>query len=184
MDLEVRPARPARSGEAGFSLIEALVAAAILLLIAIGLIPLFTRSILNNAAGSDHTMASTLAKDDLEAAMDIDFNSPEMVLTGANVELLTTEFLLPGTTQYGDEQWVPTVTSAQRPSWTRTDRVQQFSIASLDDGRLLDTERRSGSTQLIEVHFKVVEVQIDSRKRVESGLPPGPRLVYRIIKPF
>ncbi len=184
MDLEMKAARPARSGEAGFSVIEALVAAAILLLIAIGMIPLFARSILNNEAGSDHSQASTIAKDELEAVMDLDFNSPDMVLTGGNVEILSTDYLLPGTIAFGDEQWVPTVTSTQRPSWMRTDRVTQFSIASLDDGRMVDTERRPGSTQPIEVHFKVVEVQIDSRKRAESGLPPGPRLVYRIIKPF
>jgi len=44
--------------DAGFSIIEALIAAAILLIIALGLLPLFTRSISDNVSGNDATQAT------------------------------------------------------------------------------------------------------------------------------
>lgn len=182
MDVEVKPS--ARSGEAGFSLIEALIAAGVLLIIAIGLIPMFTQSILNNAAGSDHTSASTHAKDELENLQDLAFAHPELVLGAAEVERLTTDFWLQGTGDVGDEAWVATLPAGTRPRWTRTTRVSQYSISSFDDGMLTPAERKNGSTQPVEVHFKVVEVQMDSGRQQTSGLPPGPRLIYRIIKPF
>lgn len=179
MDVEVKAGRP---GEAGFSLIEALIAAGILLIIAMGLIPLFSQSILNNAAGSDHTQASTFAKDELEDLEGLAFATPRLVVPGTAVENLSTDFWTAGTTDLGDEGWVSVAPS--NPRWSRTTRVTQFSVGAFDDGMLTDPERQPGNTQPIQVHFKVIEVQLDSGKKATSGLPPGPRLVYRIIKPF
>ena len=51
-----RPAAPRAA--AGMSLIEALFASAILLVIAAGLLPLFIRSCFNNISGSDASQAS------------------------------------------------------------------------------------------------------------------------------
>ncbi len=190
MDLEVKnpepvAAIPRRRGEAGFSVIEALIAAGILLIIAIGLIPMFTQSILNNAAGSDSTQSSTFAKDELENLQEMNFNSPDLLLVGATTELTATDWWTQGSaSSIGDEAWTSTMPTTVRPRWTRTTRVAQYSIGAFDDGALLPVERKAGSTQPIEVHFKVVEVQLDSGKQPTSGLPAGPRLVYRIIKPF
>lgn len=185
MDVELTPAGPAPSrGEAGFSLIEALIASGILLIIAIGLIPMFAQSILNNAAGSDHTSASTHGKDELENLQDMAFANPELALTGADTERTATEFWMQGTSDIGDETWAAAVPPGARPRWTRTTRVSQYSIGAFDDGVLGTTERKAGSAQPTEVHFKVIEVQLDSGKQQSSGLPPGPRLIYRIIKPF
>lgn len=183
MDLEMSPVR-GRSAEAGFSMIEALIAAAILLIISIGMIPMFTQSLLNNAAGSDHMQASMYAKDELEDRQDAAFFSSDLLVPGAAVEFVTTDYWLPGTAAVGDESWATTVAAGSRNRWTRTTRVMQYSIGSLDDGFLLDTERRPGSTQATQIHFKVIEVQLDSGKQATSGLPPGPRLIYRILKPF
>lgn len=188
MDLEMKNPAPTvtrRRGEAGFSVIEALIAAGILLIIAIGLIPMFTQSILNNAAGSDSSQSSTFAKDELESLQEMNFNVPDLLLTGATTELTSTDYWTQGSVaSVGDEAWTTTAPTTVRPRWTRTTRVSQYSIGSFDDGMLAATERKPGSTQPIEVHFKVIEVQLDSGKQPTSGLPPGPRLVYRIIKPF
>ncbi len=48
--------------DAGMSLIEVVFASAILLFVAIGLLPLFVRSSFNNISGADSTRASQHAK--------------------------------------------------------------------------------------------------------------------------
>lgn len=183
-----------RPGEAGFSMIEALVAAAILLLIAIGLLPLFAQSILNNAAGSDHTIASMFAKDELEDLQDAAFNNTPLVLGPVDVTLQASEFWLPGTLNVGDESWVTVIPPGGRQRWRRTTTVTQYSISALkddnngifdgeDDWVLTDDERKPGNAQGIEVHLKLIEVRIDSGKSA-TGLPAGPALIYRSVKPF
>jgi Tfp pilus assembly protein PilV len=183
MDVEVR-SKPGRPAEAGFSLIEALIAAAILLFIAIGLIPLFSQAILNNSAGSDHTVASTFAKDELEDLQDAAFGNSALLIDNTEDLLLTTDFWLPGSTSVGDEQWVATVPSGSQSRWTRTTQVTQYSISAYDDGILADDERKPGNAQPIEVHLKVIEVLLQNDKQASSGLAPGPNLVYRMVKPF
>lgn len=181
MDVEVR----SKPGEAGFSLIEALIAIAILLFIALRMIPLFSRSILNNSAGSDHTVASTFAKDELEGLQDAAFGSSALLIDDTEVLRLTTDFWLPGTASVGDETWVPTpLPTGIKSRWTRTTQVTQYSINAYDDWILEDDERKPGNAEPIEVHFKVIEVRLDNDKEASSGLLPGPSLVYRMIKPF
>ena len=45
-----------RTRERGFSVVEALVAAAIILVIASGVLPMFTRAMVNNVAGNESTL--------------------------------------------------------------------------------------------------------------------------------
>lgn len=74
---EAEPVRPRRR-EAGFSLLEVLIAAALLGLIAVGVLPLFTQSMANNRAGSDATRVSTFAIDRTEDLAQVRFNAPEV----------------------------------------------------------------------------------------------------------
>ena len=46
----------------GFTLVEVLIAAAILLVVALGILPLFMRSIVSNMEGSDHTQVANAAR--------------------------------------------------------------------------------------------------------------------------
>ena len=55
-----------RHSEAGFSLIEGLIAAALLLLVLVSILPLFTQSMLNNATGNDSSYISNAAVDGFE----------------------------------------------------------------------------------------------------------------------
>ncbi len=56
-----------RRGEQGFSLVEVLIAAAIFLVVALGIVPLFAQAIVNNRSGADYTTATNLAKSELRA---------------------------------------------------------------------------------------------------------------------
>lgn len=66
-----------RSGEAGMSLVEVTIAAAILLVVSIGVLPLFTRAIVNNRSGYDSNQASHLVRTSLEDDLALGFNHPK-----------------------------------------------------------------------------------------------------------
>jgi len=176
-----------RSAAAGFSLIEALIAAAILLVIALGLIPLFTRSIVENSLGNDATQASNHGKTELEELLQLPFNHQRLTVPAGAPQVQTAEsFALGLPDQIGDanEGWWPGApTNRGRIAWTRTTTVRQYGIGDLDDGVLDPKEAKLGGTQPIFVHLKEVEVQMDSSRQLR--LPAGNRgLTLRVLKPF
>jgi hypothetical protein len=69
-----------RHGAAGFSIIEALIAAAILLIIALGLLPLFTRSISDNVSGNDATQATNGSRTQVEELLNVPFNNDRLAI--------------------------------------------------------------------------------------------------------
>ena len=179
-------------GEAGFSLVETLIAAAILLIIALGMIPLFKRAIDNNALGSDYTQATSYAKTDLEDLLEIPFQSSDMVLASGSPDRTTVRFLQKGI-QSGTptirQDWVavPDPTPGKTIVWTRTTRVRQFGVAAYDDGILTDAEALPGGTDPSFVQIQEITTLLDSGKAV-PGRRGGPSAVGRIgfqfMKPF
>lgn len=175
--------RPAR--EAGFSMIEALVASLILLVIALGLVPLFSRSIGNNATGNDSLQSTNFGRGQLEEMIQLPFNNqsldiPVGVAQGVGVEAWTV-----GSGSLGDDKegWAAGASPSGRGAvlWRRTTRVRQFGITDAEDGTL--SSALPGGTQPIFVHLKEVEVQLDSGR---TGGPLGAArpLTLRVIKPF
>jgi type II secretory pathway pseudopilin PulG len=76
-----------RTGEHGFSIVEVMIAALLLLIIAIGILPLFAQSILSNAQGQDNTTAANFARSKLEEFRQLSFDNPLMqVTTGTQVQ--------------------------------------------------------------------------------------------------
>lgn len=170
---------------AGFSLVEALIAAAILLVIALGLIPLFARAIVDNTTGNDSTQATNHTRTQLEELIQLPFNHQRLTLPAGAVQSQEVESWTQGVRdQTGDAQegWWPGVPADKGlPLWTRTTRVRQFNISDLDDGTLDNPEE--GGTQPTFVHLKEVEVQLDNA-RGGSLLGGGPAQTVRVLKPF
>lgn len=173
--------------EAGFSMIEALIAAAILLIIALGLIPLFTRSILDNNSGNDATQATNHGKTRLEDLIQLPFNHQRLdVPAGAQVGQSVETWTAGALNRAGDanERWWDGATppaGSGEALWTRTTRVRQFSINDLDDG-VLDNPQ-PGGTQPIFVQLKELEVQLENGKR-GTLLGGSQALTVRVVKPF
>ncbi len=69
-----------RHGAAGFSIIEALIASAILLIIALGLLPLFSRSISDNVSGNDATQATNGSRTQIEEMLLVPFSNDRMTI--------------------------------------------------------------------------------------------------------
>lgn len=184
--------RPAvRRGEAGFSLIEALIAAAILLIIALGLLPVFSRSINDNVTGNDATQATNSSRTELEEMLQMPFNNTRMVVASGQTQTQTKDYYTraktdpsTGAYQIGDatEGWTTDSTGAGRGPilWNRTTTVQQYSITDLDDGKL-DTPL-DGSTQANFVHLKQIQVLIENPKKDLFGNGQG--ITLTVLKAF
>ena len=182
--------RPAvRRGEAGFSIIEALIAAAILLIIALGLLPVFSRSINDNVTGNDATQATNGSRTELEELLQMPFNNQRMVVAAGQTKTETKDLYTrakadPSTGAYeiGDatEGWATDATGRGPVLWNRTTTVQQYGITDLNDGKL-DTPL-DGSTQANFVHLKQIQVLIENPKKDLFGNGQG--ITLTVIKAF
>ena len=78
------------SADAGFSLIEVLVAVAILGFIALGIASLFSQSVLTNASGYDYAQLASEGRRALETLKGLPYQDPALNTTGGTPVDLTT----------------------------------------------------------------------------------------------
>jgi Tfp pilus assembly protein PilV len=180
------PGRSTSAHEAGFSLIEALIAALILLFIALGLIPLFARSLRDNTSGNDSTQASNHGKAKLEEYLQLPFNNQSLALAPASTSVTVGESWAQGdATQVGDANegwWAGAPAGRGKLLWSRQTVVRQYGITDLDDGKLGDP--LPGGTEPVFVHLKEVEVRLESEREPGNPLGGGRVVTFRMVKPF
>lgn len=188
--MQSRRHRPAvRRSDAGFSIIEALVAAAILLIIALGLLPVFSRSINDNVTGNDATQATNASRTRVEEFLQMPFNNQRLVVPAGNTVSTTKDYYTRGVDDSGTDTYEigsatdgwTTDTSGRGPVlWNRTTTVQQYAVGDLEDGKL-DTPL-DGSIDASFVHLKQIQVQIDNPKKDLFGNGQG--ITLTILKSF
>ncbi|HJX28366.1 MAG TPA: hypothetical protein VJ885_10665 [Thermoanaerobaculia bacterium] len=170
---------------AGFSMIEMLIAATLLLFISLGLIPLFARSIRDNQTGSDFTQATNGNRSRLEESLQLPFNNQTLEVPVGQPQGQVVESWAQGNrTQTGDanEGWWPGAPSGRGLLlWTRTTNIRQYNVNDLEDGEL-DTPQ-PGGTEPVFVHLKEVEVVLESEKE-SNAFGTGRRVTFRVLKPF
>ncbi len=157
MGMAMREA-PRRRRQGGFSIVEVLIAAAILLIITIGILPMFTRSVLSNVAGAQSTLATNYGKTQLETLAEKPFGDATLTVPGGATQLLATDYWTQGSSgAMGDpnEGFTATPTASGRGLvlWQRTTRVQQFNVFDLAtplDGAALPDN----------VHVKAIQVTL------------------------
>lgn len=120
----------ARHGEAGFSLIEGLIAAVILLIVILGVVPLMSQSMFNNLQGNDSTQQAQAAIDAAERFSSLPFNSEEyQVPAGSTSADFVEVFSLESGT------WMDQATfdllGTDTAQYTRTLTVEYFSLEDL-----------------------------------------------------
>lgn len=136
MTPSVPAASGARRSEAGFSLLEGLIAAAILVFVLIGILPLFERARLNLLQGNDATQVTNAAIDGFDPMLSLPFNS-----FGTNVPAAATgpDFAQETTDVWAlfADRWLDDITTSpvpnDRPQFIRTIRLQQFQVSDLED---------------------------------------------------
>lgn len=137
---------------AGLSLTEVLIAAALLLMIALSIIPLFQRAVVSNISGGEATQVSTGGvRVGLEVINQMTLNHPDLTLAGTSDALalspvvLETGALVDGQAQavLGDERWIaapdwpsslPTLNG--RALWVRSTELRNFTYADIHSGTI------------------------------------------------
>ena len=69
-----------RRGEAGLTLVEMLIAVALLGIVLLGIAPLFIASVKSNLAGNEYTSIHNLARDRLEQLMNLPVSDPQLTV--------------------------------------------------------------------------------------------------------
>jgi type II secretory pathway pseudopilin PulG len=191
---------PSRVAGTGFTILELLVAAGLLLVVLVGLLPLFMRSIMENVEGRESTQVSNHGRSELEIFKQLRFNNPELDIT-AGTETVVQRYWSLGDPDYvGDEEWVDTVPAGEFGLWDRTTTVRQYGINGVIDNDLdgiidqiigledadydgqLDNPL-PGGTLPGAIHLKEVDVQVQTEaERAIAGEPVDIRM--RGIKAF
>jgi prepilin-type N-terminal cleavage/methylation domain-containing protein len=115
-----------RRGERGLTLVELLIALALLSFILLGIAPLFLSSVKANFAGNEYTSIHNIARDRLEQLMALPFNAPQLDAgihqagAGGNLEVIQAQFL----PQPLNPTLLSTVPNPYRISW----KVEQWRI--------------------------------------------------------
>jgi type II secretory pathway pseudopilin PulG len=161
--------RSATSREAGFSIIEGLIAALLLLIVTLGILPLFSRAMNNNVKGNDSTRQASGATDAFETSVALLFNSGAMTVPGGATSVVVTDTIAlkeiasptGGASQAISSRWEPlgSLGSDDLPVMNRQLTLQQYSYDDYADNQEFDTPL-NGDTQPRLVHFKVIEVDL------------------------
>lgn len=169
--------------DAGFSLIEVLVASVILLVILLGIIPLFLRSMSNRQSGLESTAVGSYARTRAETLLELPFDHPQLTVPAGKDELEMVEYL-----PLGDREWTTDDAAADGAAWVRTTHVRQFGSGDLLDG---DTDGDGdsldrplpGGTNPRSIQLKEIEVAVTSNREA-GALQAGEALTVRVIKAF
>jgi type II secretory pathway pseudopilin PulG len=153
---------PAARHQRGFSMVEGLIAAALIGVVAVGIIPLFTRAMSDNLTGADYTRVTNFAKSKEEDFSRLPFTQPTIQLKSGDTQDMTTEFMDPTTLQ-----WSTTPPKSLLGIWTRTSTLTQYNIYDTDDDQMFDFPL-AGGTSIDEVQI------IQSQVQVKSASPVSP----------
>ena len=171
-----------RNARSGFSIIEALIAAAILLIIAIGVLPLFTRALTNNLAGDESTRVSNFSKSAVEDLVNRDFNHVDLLITTGSSKIVGPDYWQDADkTRTGEEIWTATPPAAGVGVWQREVEVRQFSVRAFEDLKLDPAEALPAGADVQDIHFKVSEARVQGIRQA-GPLESSKRITVRTIK--
>lgn len=163
-----------RTRQRGFSLVEVLIASAIFLIIALGVLPLFTQAIKNTLSGQDATDVSNLGKSKLEELRQVPFDALQ-VPAGETVGL-TREYY-----SVQDKVWKAGTPPSTDPAlWLRNIRISQYSLGDLRDNGALNTPL-PGGTSNTQVHLREIIVEVQGT-RGGGPLGAGKKLTLRMLR--
>jgi Tfp pilus assembly protein PilV len=160
--------RGPRAGEAGFTIVEGLIAALILAIVLIGVLPMVTRSMQNNLQGNDATNEANAVTDELESLYSLPFNNPELNVLAGQFSLASTDYYLNST-----NTWSTTIPTPKDDQYTRNVTVEYFGGADLQADGTLDTPLDGGS---LSGAIQLKRVTLEVTKRRVLGANP-----YRVL---
>lgn len=170
-----RPSVP-RAHEVGFSLIETLIAAALLLLVALGILPLFSNSIVNNVQGNLASQTANFAREEAERLRQLPLNHPELTPVGG------TELVTDWHYSTAKGEWVLDANwdGSEVDFYHMRTRIRQFSLAAIDmnsgDYEFEDSEAQPSSASADDIDVKEIQVTVESQPAMGGGKATTVRL--------
>ncbi len=162
--------------ERGLTLVEVLIASALLLMVTLSLLPMYVRSITNNAAGAESTRLTNFARSQIEEYSQLNFNSPELTIDAGSEKVVSDYY------SHRYREWRDGVPPAADPAaYTRTVTVRQYNAAALQDLQLDPAEALPNGTGNSFVHLKEVVVVIQGMRQL-AVLGQAKQITLRIVK--
>lgn len=174
---------PQRSrDQAGFSLVEALVATLLVATIVLGVMPLFTTSIVQNVSGKESTIATNYSRSGTEELVSLPLDRIQLrPPVGQNSQQICQAY------ENGEWDYIGcTAPILGQPAWIRRTSVQQYNINEIYDGDtaagiptfknpvqgyLLGNDQRDSF-----VHIRELMVITEGQRTPDSPLGPGRRV--------
>jgi len=116
---------------AGFSLIEALIAMVLVTMMILGIMPLFTTSIVQNVSGKESTVSANFSRSTVEELTSLPLDRRALQPPIADTAREVCQTYEEGS---GWEEVICGAPVAGEPTWTRRSRVRQYNISEIYDG--------------------------------------------------
>jgi len=176
--MKIRRTPDAGGRESGFSMVESLIAALIIGIVAIGILPLFTRAMVDNMAGADYTRVTNYAKSKEEDFTRMPFLQQTIQVPAGQTNVMTTEYMDPASLY-----WVATKPPNPLAVWTRVTTYTQYNMYDTDDDKMFNNPIDSGTVGISGVHVIQAQVQV---KSISAIGPMGGRrtTLVRYLKVF
>lgn len=177
MGMEMRPRRQVRSSRrsaAGFSLVETIIASLILMVIALGVLPLFSRAMASNLSGSESTSLANMAVTRAEELFQLAFDHDLLTVPVGATEVVRDEVWTDE-----DGHWIDGDGSGKTVRWTRQTRIRQFNVNDLLDA---DPTPLDGGAPAGSVQVKEIEVEVRTGRQGSIALGPAKSLRVRLFK--
>lgn len=181
MDLVLMKTR--RTVTSGFSLVETLIAAVLLGVIIVGLVPLFMRSIVDNVSGRESSRASALTLTEVEELNALPLDRPSLTVVPGSTSFECYAAWNEAGGHWDTEQCPPPTTTGDE-LWKRRTTVRQYSVRTLDPGfdatpNELDNPL-DGAIPPQFVHLREIMIE------VEGGRRPAParQLDLSVVRGF
>lgn len=164
--------------KSGFSLVETLVALAILLIVIVGILPVFMRSMRDNVWGRQLSQGANLGVTRFEEFSSLPMDRADFAIPGGQTLVTQTrDWILrdPAHPENGG-RWIAVAGTADRRLWGIQTGRQQFNIGDMAPNFLLPDGTRAvalgapvdGATPLFQVHLRQLAVEVIS-PRVATG---------------
>lgn len=163
---------------AGFSLIEVLIAAVLLMVVVLGLLPLFALALSNNLAGREYSVASQHGRSQVEEVVPLPLDHPRLTVPDGLPEAVVDEVLDPQTGRF------TTGAPGGAVAWSRATTVRQYNVRDLYEFGRLVTPLAGGSPPT-HVHLREVIVEVESEREAGGGgLGGGREITLSTVRGF
>ena len=142
--------------EDGMSLIEVMLASVLFLAVSLGVVPMFTQSMVSNSSGNDSTKAANFARARAEEMLHLPFNHLDLTIEAGSEKRSQEYYARAG------ETWHPFPIPADAAAeWVRTTIIRQYNVEAMEDGEVQIAEALPVGTDPSLVHLKEIEVQVE-----------------------